>query len=139
MNLISKNKQKILKNKMMKLCIKEKDLYEKFIKGSGKGGQKINKTASCVYLKHLPSGIEVKCQKSRSRQENRFFARRILVSKIEDIKSKHESERKKKINKIKKQKRKRSKRAKEKILEFKKKRSDKKKFRSKIEPEQESL
>ncbi|MFO8053482.1 MAG: peptide chain release factor-like protein [Candidatus Omnitrophota bacterium] len=131
--MITKQKYKNLKNKMVKLGIKEKDLYEKFIKGSGKGGQKINKTASCAYLKHLPSGIEVKCQMSRSLQKNRFFARRIMVDKIEEIKLKNESAQKKKINKIRKQKRKRSKRAKEKMLEFKKRRAKKKKFRSKKE------
>jgi peptide chain release factor len=135
MNSISKHKQKILKDKMIKLGIKEKDLYEKFIKGSGKGGQKINKTASCVYLKHIPSGIEVKCQSSRLRPENRFFARRIIISKIEVIQLRQESEKQKKINKIKKQKKKRSKRAKVKMLKNKKKRAEKKKFRSKkIEP-----
>ncbi|MCF7893625.1 MAG: peptide chain release factor-like protein [Candidatus Omnitrophica bacterium] len=133
MALISKNKQKKLEDKMANLDIKEKDLSEKFVKGSGKGGQKINKTASCAYLKHIPSGIEVKCQKSRSLQKNRFFARRILVSKIEEIKFKEKCEKKKKIDKIRKQKRKRSKRAKEKMLDFKKKRSKKKKFRSKKE------
>ncbi|MCF7916813.1 MAG: peptide chain release factor-like protein [Candidatus Omnitrophica bacterium] len=133
---ISKVKQENLRKKMEILEIQEKDLLEKFIKGGGKGGQKINKTASCVYLKHLPSGVEVKCQRSRSREENRFFARRILVNKIEAIKLKKTSEKKKKINKIRKQKRKRSKRAKEKMLENKKKRAKKKKFRSKkIEPE----
>lgn len=130
---ISKRKQVNLKQKMKSLEIKENDLSEKFIKGGGKGGQKINKTASCVYLKHIPSGVEVKCQRSRSRQENRFFARRIMVSKIEAIKLKNNCEKKKKINKIRKQKRKRSKRAKEKMLKFKKERSEKKKFRAQKE------
>lgn len=135
---ISKTKQENLRKNMKMLGIKEKDLVEKFIKGGGKGGQKINKTASCVYLKHIPSGIEVKCQTSRSRQQNRFFARRIIVLKIEAIKLKQESEKQKKINKIKKQKKKRSKRAKERMLENKKKRAEKKKFRSeKIEPDLE--
>ncbi|MCF7874944.1 MAG: peptide chain release factor-like protein [Candidatus Omnitrophica bacterium] len=133
MPAISKTKQENLKKKMERLGLKEADLSEKFIRGGGKGGQKINKTASCVYLKHLPSGVEVKCQRSRSRQENRFFARRILIAKIEEIKLKKRSEKNKKIDKIRKQKRRRSKRAKEKMLEFKKKRSEKKKFRSKKE------
>jgi protein subunit release factor B len=133
MSAISKTKQENLTKKMERLGVKEEDLSEKFIRGGGKGGQKINKTASCVYLKHLPSGVEVKCQRSRSRQENRFFARRILIAKIEEIKLKKKSEKNKKIDKIRKQKRRRSKRAKEKMLEFKKKRSEKKKFRSKKE------
>src|SRR5262245_2265140 len=58
--------------------IQESDLQEKFIVGSGPGGQNLQKTASCVWLKHLPTGIEVKCQKSRSREENRRIAREIL-------------------------------------------------------------
>ena len=69
---------------MKKLGVKESDIHEKFITGSGKGGQKQNKTASCVYLKHVPSGKEVKCQKSRSREDNRFFARRLLVEELEN-------------------------------------------------------
>ena len=62
--------------RMGRLLIKEGDLVEKFILGSGSGGQKINKTSSCVYLKHVPSGIEIKCQKTRSRDLNRLYARR---------------------------------------------------------------
>ena len=57
------------------LHINEDSLIEKFIIGSGKGGQKLHKTASTVYLKHVPSGIEIKCQESRSREDNRYFAR----------------------------------------------------------------
>jgi protein subunit release factor B len=64
---VRKEKLDELHEKMNKLEIREEDLLEKFILGSGSGGQKVNKTSSCVYLKHLPSGIEVKCQKDRSR------------------------------------------------------------------------
>jgi protein subunit release factor B len=127
---VSAAKEKRLEKKMDKLGISEKDIEEKFIRASGKGGQKVNKTASCVYLKHLPSGIEVKCQKERSQALNRFLARRILVNKIETIKLGKLSEEKKKIEKIRRQKRKRSKRAKEKMLDNKKKQSQKKKMRS---------
>ncbi|MEK7953687.1 peptide chain release factor-like protein [Luteolibacter sp. Y139] len=63
--------------------IAEDDLVEKFILGSGAGGQKINKTSSCVYLKHIPSGIEVKCQSHRSREMNRFQARHELCDRLE--------------------------------------------------------
>jgi protein subunit release factor B len=127
---VSVAKEKRLEKKMDKLGISEKDIEEKFIRASGKGGQKVNKTASCVYLKHLPTGIEVKCQKERSQALNRFLARRILVNKIETIKLGKLSEEKKKIEKIRRQKRKRSKRAKEKMLDNKKKQSQKKKMRS---------
>jgi len=110
---VSETKEKNLKKKMDKLEVYEKDLQEKFIRSGGKGGQNVNKTSTCVYLKHIPTGIEVKCQRERSQALNRFLARRILVNKIETIKLGKLSEEKKKIEKIKRQKRKRSKRARE--------------------------
>ena len=80
---VSPEKQQALKDRMAELGLREQDLEERFIHGSGRGGQKLNKTASCVWLKHLPSGIEVKCQQERSQSMNRFFARRLLVEKYE--------------------------------------------------------
>ena len=77
---VSAYKEEALKTKMASLGIKETDFEEKFIRSSKKGGQKVNKTSTCVYLKHKPTGIEVKCQKERSQVLNRFFARRILVN-----------------------------------------------------------
>lgn len=95
---------------MDRLQILEGDLTEKFIAGSGSGGQKINKTSSCVYLKHEPTGIEVKCQKDRSRELNRFLARRELCDRVESqihgIKTKKEIA----ADKIRKQKQRRSRR-----------------------------
>lgn len=61
------------------------DLIENFLKGSGPGGQKINKTSSAVQLKHIPTGIVVKYQDTRSREINRKMARRILQDKIEEL------------------------------------------------------
>ncbi|NTU43841.1 MAG: peptide chain release factor-like protein [Nitrospirales bacterium] len=68
---------------MEALGIMEKDIEEKFVRSSGKGGQKVNKTSTCVYIRHIPSGIEVKCMEDRSQSINRFLARRELVKKIE--------------------------------------------------------
>ncbi len=127
---ISRSKREALEEKMRELGVYKKDLKEKFIRSQGKGGQNVNKTSTCVYLKHKPSGIEVKCQRERSQALNRFLARRILVNKIETIKLGRLSEEKKRIEKIIRQKRRRSKRAKEKMLEHKTKRSRKKKERS---------
>lgn len=118
-----------LKKRMDKLNVHESDLVEKFILGSGSGGQKINKTSSCVYLKHIPTGTEIKCQKTRSRDLNRLYARRDLCEKLEEVFFQEKSERKQKIEKLRRQKRKRSKRAQEKVLESKKKLSKKKQLR----------
>jgi len=128
---ISQSKIKLLNDKMKRLKIKESDILERFVRARGPGGQKVNKTSSCVYLKHKPTGIEVKCQKERSQALNRFLARRILINKIESKLLKKKSEEQKKIEKIRRQKRKRSKRAKEKILKAKRIQSAKKDFRRK--------
>jgi len=133
---VSPAKEKELEQKMQKLGIKESDLVERFIRSSGRGGQKVNKTSSCVYLKHLPTGIEVKCQKERSQAINRFFARRLLLQKIENKILGKLSEEQKRIAKIRRQKRKRSKRAKEKMLKEKHLRSEKKAAR-RFHPETE--
>ncbi|MBC8358878.1 MAG: peptide chain release factor-like protein [Candidatus Aminicenantes bacterium] len=127
---VSKEKENALSKRMESLGIFEKDIVEKFIRSSGRGGQRVNKVSTCVYLKHIPTKIEVKCQKERSQALNRFLARRILTDKIEkEIRGK-ESEELQRIEKIRRQKRKRSKRAKLKILEEKRKQSLKKKERS---------
>lgn len=65
--------------------INESEITESFLKGTGPGGQKINKTSSAVQLKHLPSGIVVKCQGTRSREQNRKDARRLLGEKLEEM------------------------------------------------------
>jgi len=126
----SKEKEGALRKRMESLGIFEKDILEKFVRSSGKGGQKVNKASSCVYLKHLPTQIEVKCQRERSQAINRFLARRILTDKIETMIRGKESEEKQRIEKIRRQKRKRSKRARLKMLEDKRKHSEKKKERS---------
>ena len=123
-------KEEALRLRMEKLGLRESDLIEKFVRSQGKGGQNVNKLSTCVYLKHLPTGLEVKCQQERSQALNRFIARRIMADKLEKIILGKQSEEEQRIAKIRRQKRKRSKRAKEKMLEDKHRRSDVKKGRS---------
>ncbi|MCI4445702.1 MAG: peptide chain release factor-like protein [Candidatus Aminicenantes bacterium] len=126
---VSPEKERDLLKRMAKLGIKDSILEEKFIRSQGRGGQKVNKSATCVYLKHLPTGLEVKCQRERSQALNRFLARRILVEKLEKMILGKEREELQKIEKIRRQKRKRSRRAKEKMLQEKKLQSAKKQAR----------
>lgn len=133
---VTTSKEKELKEKMEALNIREEDIEESFIRSGGKGGQHVNKVSTCVYLKHLPTGIEVKCQTERSQSMNRYRARVILFKKIDQMIKGKESEERQRVAKIRRQKRKRSKRAKDKMLADKKIISEKKKLRSrKINPE----
>jgi protein subunit release factor B len=85
---VSEEKNRWLKEKMEALGVHEKEIVEKFIRSSGRGGQKVNKTSTCVYLKHVPTGIEIKCMKERNQSLNRFHARRELVIRIEKLSGK---------------------------------------------------
>ncbi len=125
----SPEKWKALEQRMLKLGILSADLTEKFIRGSGSGGQKINKTASCVYLKHTPSGIEVKCQAERSRELNRFIARKELCETYQEQILGIQSARQQAREKIRRQKRRRSRRQKNRMLDDKSKHSEKKQNR----------
>ncbi len=127
---VTPEKEKSLHDKMESLGIKESDILERFVRSQGHGGQHVNKTSTCVYLKHVPTGIEVKCQQERSQSMNRFFARRILIKKIENMILGKESDEQQRIEKMRRQKRKRSKRAKEKVLQLKHLHSEKKKERT---------
>ena len=128
---ISPEKEAALQERMKDLGIRPEDLVEKFVRSGGHGGQNVNKVATCVYLKHIPTGIEVKCQKERSQAMNRFFARRLLADKIERMIRGEESAEQQRIEKIRRQKRKRSKRAKEKMLAQKHQQSERKQSRQK--------
>jgi protein subunit release factor B len=127
--MISPEKQAALETRMASMGLAEEDLVEKFILGSGSGGQKINKTHSCVYLKHPPTGIEIKCQSSRSREMNRYLARRELCDELDDRRLGRESKRRQQIEKIRRQKRRRSRRSKQRSIQDKRLLSKKKQLR----------
>ncbi|MFY7842797.1 MAG: peptide chain release factor family protein [Rhabdochlamydiaceae bacterium] len=113
--MVTPHKWLSLQQEWEKLGIKEGDIIEKFILGSGSGGQKINKTSSCVYLKHIPSGYEIKCQKYRSREINRYLAKRGLVEYLKKELYGTKTTKEKQIEKIQKQKKRRNRKRERKI------------------------
>ena len=129
---VSPSKQVELQALMQRLGVKESDLEERFIRSSGPGGQNVNKVSTCVVLRHRPSGIEVRCQRERSQALNRFLARRILLTHLEQQRLGELSAEAQRIAKIRRQKRKRSKRSKEKLLREKHLRAEKKSLRRNV-------
>lgn len=121
-----------LSREMLRLGVKEEDIVESFIRSGGPGGQNVNKTSTCVYLKHKPTGIEVKCQKERSQALNRYAARKILLKKIESLNLRRESEERRRLEKLRRKGRKRPRHLQLKILEEKRKRAQKKQLRLRV-------
>ena len=130
---VSEEKSNALVKRMEKLGVQESDLEESFIKGSGSGGQKVNKTSSVVQLLHVPSGIEIKCQRGRSQAMNRFHARRELCDKMEEKIEGVKTAKKQAQEKIRRQKRRRSRRQKARMLDDKKKQGEKKTRRRRVD------
>jgi len=118
--------------RMERLQIREADLVEKFVQGSGPGGQKINKTSSCVYLRHIPTGYDVQCQEGRSRERNREIARERLCERIEERRKIEVLDKARARAKIRFAKRKPSPATKARLKETKKFRADKKGNRKRI-------
>ena len=105
-----KKKIEALEAKMKELGIHREDIKEKFIKASGRGGQKVNKTSSAVFVSHEKTGLSVKAGKHRSQHLNRFLALRSLVEKIEAKMTGKNDLETQQVEKIRKQKQKRKKR-----------------------------
>ncbi len=133
--IISPEKEAALRERMEQLGVREEEFRETFIRSSGPGGQKVNKTATCVFIVHLPTGLSVKCQQERSQALNRFLARRLLLDRIERLRTGLVSAERMRVEKIRRQKRRRSRRAKEKTLEAKHLQAEKKSLRTKIDRE----
>jgi len=121
---VSSRKEQALLQRMKELNICEDDIEETFIRASGPGGQKTNKTSSRVSLRHTPTNIIVKCQQERSQALNRFLARRQLLDQIERMQKGVLKEEALRIEKIRNRKRKTAKRAKKKIFASKTRKSD---------------
>ena len=126
---VSPEKIATLEQSMASLGIREEDLLEKFVRGSGSGGQKINKTSNCVFLKHLPTGVCIKCQIDRSREMNRFLARRELCDQLDAIRQGKAVAKTQAIEKLRRQKRPRSQRSKQRSVADKRALSQKKSLR----------
>jgi protein subunit release factor B len=111
---VTQKKQQELETRMARLELCEQDIQERYVRSSGPGGQKVNKTASCVYLKHLPSGLEVKMQRERSQGLNRYYARKRLCELLEEERLGDKSPAALKADKIRKQKQRRRRRSRQK-------------------------
>jgi protein subunit release factor B len=123
---VSPEKARALAARMQQLEVREADLEEQFVRSRGAGGQNVNKVATCVVLRHVPSGIVVRCQQERSQALNRFIARRELLDRLEarirGVAASALAER----ERVRRQKRRRSRRAKAKMLAAKRVQSKKK-------------
>jgi len=131
--MISPETVEKIKTRMEEASLFEEDIEESIILGSGSGGQKINKTASTVRLHHEPSNLTVKCGRSRSREENRWLARRDLAEKILEKENSALSKRIQEYEKIRRQKRRRSRRQQAKMLDDKSRHSEKKSARGRVD------
>ncbi len=132
---VSPEKEDQLARRMAALGVREADLEETFVRSGGHGGQNVNKTATCVMLRHRPTGLQVKCQSTRQQGLNRFLARRLLLEKLEARQRGFVEAERARIEKIRRQKRRRSRRAKARMLADKAHHAAKKEFRRAVPPD----
>lgn len=126
---VSQEKEAALEMRMGLLRIKEDDLEEQFVRSQGPGGQNVNKSSTCVVLQYRPTGLQVRCDQTRSQGMNRFLARRRLVERIaQDVEDRKTEEEKKRF-KIRRQKKRRSRRTREKLRKAKEIKKEKKSLR----------
>ena len=132
---VSPEKEAQLALRMAALGVTESDIQESFVRSGGHGGQNVNKSATCVMLVHRPTGLQVKCQITRQQGQNRFLARRLLLDKIEKLRTGSVAAERERIEKIRRQKRRRSRRARERMLVDKAQHAQKKQFRRRVDAE----
>jgi protein subunit release factor B len=133
---VSPEKEAALTARLAALGIREDDLVERFVRSGGRGGQNVNKVATCVVLRHVPTGVAVKCQEARTQAMNRFLARRRLAEVVEARVRGAASAREQEIQRIRRQKRRRSRRAQERVLAAKRAQAEKKAMRRQPGPEE---
>jgi protein subunit release factor B len=129
---VSADKALALDERLRKVGVREDDLDEQFVHSGGKGGQNVNKVATCVVLLHRPSGTQVKCQDARTQGLNRYLARQRLAEKLESVLLGEQSAREQEIERIRRQKRRRSRKAKARMLANKAATSKKKALRGRV-------
>ena len=129
---VSPDKLAQLEQRMSSLGVIESEIEETFVRSGGAGGQKVNKSSSCVMLLHRPTGLRVKSQTTRHQAMNRFLARRLLLDKIERMQKGFVEAERSQMEKIRRQKRRRSRRAKERMLANKARHAEKKRFRGAV-------
>ena len=129
---LSGDRARALEERLARLGVRAEDLEESFVHSGGKGGQNVNKVATCVVLVHRPTGIAGKCQRERTQGANRLIARQLLADKIEERKLGAASKRQQEAEKVRRQKRRRSRRAKARMLDDKRAHSVKKAGRGSV-------
>jgi len=127
------DRARALEQRLARLGVRDEDLEESFVHAGGKGGQNVNKVATCVVLVHRPTRIAVKCQRERTQGANRLIARQMLADKIEELRLGAASRRQQEAEKVRRQKRRRSRRSKQRMLNDKHALSDKKALRGKVD------
>jgi protein subunit release factor B len=132
---VSPEKESQMTLRMAALGVREADIDESFVRSGGHGGQNVNKVATCVMLLHRPTGVQVKCQTTRQQALNRFLARRLLLDKIEELKTGVVAARLSESEKIRRQKRRRSRRSRNRMLDDKSRQADKKAVRRSVSPD----
>ena len=129
------DKAREVEERLARLGVRPEDLEESFVHSGGKGGQNVNKVATCVLLRHRPSGMAVRCQRERSQGQNRVIAREMLADKIEQQRLARAAAQRQEQELARRRNRGRSRRAKQRMLATKRAQGTKKALRAPVRDE----